>query len=151
MDVRSLLRSMKLGGGDLMNVESASAQRIFESEREEIVGFCNRLHDDAARYESGDSRKWSKFKGNGTAQKVKSLLNRHVEKHNARVVGPNVFLKGLPTEIDLMVVDASAKLEEFTSACNPRDVKAIIEIKMNGFFSKDSMKSFVSYRVFPKA
>ena len=56
-----------------------------------------------------------------------------------KIVGP-AFIKGLPMEFDLLVVNEESKLEAFTDAYDPESISLVIEVKSHGTYSQDALK-----------
>jgi hypothetical protein len=74
---------------------------------------------------------WRKFRGDVACRVVKSHLQRHVP-DSLKVVGPNVFIQGFPSEFDLMVVSSGSRPFPFTSSYPSDDVHTIVEVKKKG-------------------
>lgn len=74
---------------------------------------------------------WNKFKGDVAVQLVMSRLKRHLPIH-LKLVGPAAYVKGFPSELDIMVVDMAARPVPFTSAYVQERVRCIIEVKYSG-------------------
>ena len=79
-------------------------------------------------------KRWNKFKGDFVPRIVASYLNGHLSK-NYKIVGPNVYIEGNPTEFDLMIVDSQAIQVPLTSAFPRENIIRIIEIKTSGVFN----------------
>lgn len=71
-----------------------------------------------------------------TGALVIEILRRALEERGIEVSRPNVYLKGLPFEVDLIIPRRDANLE-FEILYSPADVLAVLEIKTSGLFSKE--------------
>jgi hypothetical protein len=105
-------------------MDKSSADELDEVLREftNLTGCCKK-----------GERGWSKYKGDVCAR----LLVDHMRGHlgpGLKVVGPNVYLEGYPTEFDLMIVRADSEPIRYTAAHRPRDVAACIEVKSRGVY-----------------
>lgn len=106
----------------------------WNDEQKEIV----RLIANFPKPEKGRRFSWNKFNGNMACNVIKKYLGKHLEA-NLKVVGP-AFIRGYPTEFDLLVVDAESRPEEFTDAYNSESVHRVIEVKSHGTYTKDALK-----------
>jgi hypothetical protein len=85
---------------------------------------------------------WNKFKGDVVCRIVKRFIERHMSSGILKIVGPNVYLDGVPYEFDLLVVDANAKpTRELTSSFDPVSAHCIIEVKKAGIYSPKQPKT----------
>jgi len=71
-----------------------------------------------------------------TGALVIEILRRAFEERGIEVSRPNVYLKGLPFEVDLIIPRRGANVE-FEILYSPEDVLAVLEIKTSGLFSKE--------------
>ncbi len=71
-----------------------------------------------------------------TGALVIEILRRAFEERGIEASRPNVYLKGLPFEVDLIIPRRGANLE-FEILYSPADVLAVLEIKTSGLFSKE--------------
>lgn len=106
----------------------------FDKEIEELKKNKNKLFE------------WNKYKGDVCCRIVKGYLEKHLPSE-VDIVGPNVFIEGIPTEFDLMIVEKGQKPKEFTSAYDGKHVKFIIEVKAYPDIGKKE-EVVVKYRKF---
>jgi len=97
-----------------------------DEEQKEILGFSDKLS-------TIPGRSWFKYKGDVIARTVIDLLSTHVPEAY-RVVGPNVYVEGYPTEFDALVVERGSSPVPRTPAYAKDHVRVLIEIKKHGFF-----------------
>jgi hypothetical protein len=71
-----------------------------------------------------------------TGALVIEILRRALEEDGIEASRPNVYLKGLPFEVDLIIPRRGANVE-FEILYSPEDVLAVLEIKTSGLFSKE--------------
>lgn len=71
-----------------------------------------------------------------TGALVIEILRRAFEELGIGASRPNVYLKGLPFEVDLIIPRRGANVE-FEILYSPADVLAVLEIKTSGLFSKE--------------
>lgn len=71
-----------------------------------------------------------------TGTLVIELLKRAFEERGIETSRPNVYLKGLQFEVDLVIPRRGAN-PEFKILYSPNDVLAVLEIKASGIFSKE--------------
>jgi hypothetical protein len=67
---------------------------------------------------------------------VELLIQAFNERH-IPVSRPNVYMVGLPTEIDLVIPRKDAQ-PEFEILYKPKDILAVLEIKASGLFNKET-------------
>jgi len=96
---------------------------------EEIVRARNNLEE----VHQGQRRIWNSFKGDVCARCVAHYIQTHLSS-KLKVVGPNVYLDGFPTEFDLLIVSEGARARQFTAAYPPTLAVACIEVKASGVF-----------------
>jgi hypothetical protein len=118
-----------------MNVES---ERFIEEQRE-IVKRIGELSRSSEKAGVGVRFSWNKYNGNVACNVVKYYLNRHLQVCGLKAVGP-AFIKGLPTEFDILIVDKTAKAEEFTEAYDRESVRLIVEVKSHGTYSEGALE-----------
>ena len=78
-------------------------------------------------------RDWNRFKGDVCAR----LMGYYIQKYlspTLKVVGPNVYVDGFPTEFDLLILKEIAEPERFTAAYPPASVVACVEVKEHGVY-----------------
>jgi hypothetical protein len=80
-----------------------------------------------------EGRHWNKLRGDAWARLVAYYIQKRLNL-TLKVVGPNVYIDGFPTEFDLLVVRQSAEPQQFTAAYLPQGVVAAIEVKEHGVF-----------------
>lgn len=78
---------------------------------------------------------WGHFQGDVVPRVLAHYINMHLP-NNRKVVGPNVYIEGVPTEFDLMVVDAESNPLPLTSAYPGEHIRCVIEVKRRGTFGK---------------
>ena len=86
--------------------------------------------DDSNELDKLTGRSWNRFRGDRTMRKIIVLVNRHLK--NTKVVGPNIYVQGVPTEFDALIVKAD--VEPHLGVYASSDILAILEIKKHGFF-----------------
>lgn len=82
-------------------------------------------------------REWSKFNGDATCRIILDYIEKHIDLNSMKVAGPNAFIKGFPTEFDLLVVDSRAKPLHLTNAYEVAQVRVAIEVKTSGIFGSN--------------
>ena len=97
------------------------------SDVEEIVRARNNLEE----VHQGQGGIWNSFKGDVCARCVAHYIQTHLSS-KLKVVGPNVYLDGFPTEFDLLIVSEGATARQFTAAYPPTLAVAGIEVKASG-------------------
>lgn len=86
---------------------------------------------------------WNKFKGDVVCRIVKEYIRRHISP-DLKVVGPSVYLEGVPNEFDLLIVDALAKPKKLTASFEPASVHYALEVKKGGVYGPDQPKRISS-------
>jgi len=71
-----------------------------------------------------------------TGALVIEILRRAFQECGIETSRPNVYLKGLPFEVDLVILRRHANVE-FEILYSPADVLAVLEIKTSGIFNKE--------------
>jgi hypothetical protein len=113
----------------LTNMESLFA------EQQELVS-----HIDAALTGLGGYSN-SKLRGDICCRVVMDYLSNHVPETH-RIVGPNAWVAGFPTEFDLAVVTSDARPERFSAIYPAEGVRLLIEVKQSGVFARrDELRS----------
>lgn len=79
-------------------------------------------------------KEWNKFYGDTVCRIFIEFIAKEVA-GSYRVVGPNAYICGFPTEFDILIVDATARHIRFTNAFRPQEVKCGIESKAHGIFA----------------
>ena len=82
---------------------------------------------------------WNKFKGDVVCRIVQQYIRRHLPS-DLKVVGPSVYLEGIPNEFDLLIVDALAKPKKLTASFNPASVHYALEVKKGGVYGPEDPK-----------
>ncbi len=85
------------------------------------------------------SKEYGKFIGDTVARIFKHYLQKEADEispTNYKVVGPNVYIAGLPVEYDLFIVNSPATTIGLTNSYNPKDIKFVIESKTYGTYFK---------------
>ena len=83
--------------------------------------------------------KWSKYNGDVACRLIAHYLGQHLG-HLAEVVGPNVYVEGMPTEFDLLLVRRGAQPSRFTAAYPSSSIIAILEIRSGGIIDLKRVK-----------
>jgi hypothetical protein len=120
-------------------VESLSDD--FDIEQKEIVEIIRTK--ERSETSGGMGFEWNKFNGDLACRVVKEFLRRRLP-NKLKVVGPNVYVDGYPTEFDLLLVTESAIPAAFTNAYSHGDVRFVIEIESHGYMSHDSPEPLLS-------
>ena len=63
------------------------------------------------------------------------IIKSHIENYiplTKKVIGPHIFIKDIPNELDLIVINKEAKPDDFVNSFNIDDVDLVLEIKKNG-------------------
>ena len=108
-----------------------AVQDRFESEQADIVNIVESRERRSEGVEETGSQ-WNKFNGDLACRVVKEFLKKHLPKE-VKVVGPNVYIDGYPTEFDLLLVTEDAIPAAFTNAYRDRDVRFIIQMKSHRY------------------
>jgi hypothetical protein len=111
-------------------IKGISYDDKYSKEQEEIV---KRVKKEVYGKEGNE---WYKYKGNITAQIVISHLKNHLPKH-LKIVGHNYFIYNSKKEYDAMIVKRNAI--DYYNTHKLKDVAAVIEIKLGGFFKKQDI------------
>ena len=113
----------------------------FDIEQKEIVEI---IRSKERRSETSGGRfAWNKFNGDLACRVVKEFLRKHLPKQ-VKVVGPNVYIDGYPTEFDLLLVEENAIPAAFTNAYSNRDARFVIEVKSHGYMRRDFPEHLLS-------
>ena len=72
-----------------------------------------------------------KFLGDVSCKAIQLYLNQIINKTGLEVVGPNVYINGIPNEIDLLIVKLSSKPIYLTSMYQEEDIISAMEVKTN--------------------
>lgn len=78
-------------------------------------------------------RAWNKYNGDVCCRIIKEYLEKNISM-DCKVVGPNAYVEGLPTEFDLLVVDKGVSPKKYTNAYPVGSVHFVIEIKKRGIY-----------------
>ena len=78
---------------------------------------------------------WSKYYRDVVCRIVAHYLSKHLPP-KLRMVGPNAYIAGFPTEFDLLVADTKVTPAKFTNAYPLDQVCCVIEVKTQGIRSK---------------
>jgi len=106
-------------------------QDRFETEQADIVEVIESRERRSEGLEENGLR-WDKYNEDLACRVVKEFLKKHLPKE-VKVVGPNVYIDGYPTEFDLLLVTEDAIPAAFTNAYRDRDVRFIIDVKSHGY------------------
>ena len=98
---------------------------IFNVEQDEILNLVDTMLKEHSGYG------WGHFQGDVVPRILTDFANKHLP-INMKIVGPNVYIKDISTEFDLMVVDSNAYPIHFTSSYSPEHIICIIEVKRQG-------------------
>ena len=101
----------------------------FEREQKQIVDTVK------GERKEGIIRAWNKYNGDVACRIILGHIRSHLPK-GYKVVGPNVYIEGIPNELDLLVVTDVAIPRDFTNAYSPDVVSCLIEVKASGYFNK---------------
>ncbi len=104
-------------------------------EQQEIVSTI-RTSEKRAATSGGRKYSWNKFNGDLVCRVVKVFL-KHRLPSNLKLVGPNVYIDGYPTEFDLLLVNQNAIPRAFTNAYRNEEVRFVIEVKSHGYMRHD--------------
>ena len=86
---------------------------------------------------------WGHFQGDVVPRVLAHYIKLHLP-NNRKIVGSNVYIEDVPTEFDLMVVDADSNPLPFTSAYPGEHIRCVIEVKRRGTFGNiDTFKNNV--------
>jgi hypothetical protein len=109
----------------------------FDDEQLEIISLVNSL------LEEHGGLGWGHYQGDVVPRVLAHYIGIHLP-DSRKVVGPNVYIKDVPTEFDLMVVDSDSRPMRFTSAYRGEQVRCVIEVKRRGVIArKDRFEEFV--------
>ena len=78
-------------------------------------------------------RAWNKYNGDVCCRIIKEYAKKYVPE-GCKIVGPNVYAQGIPTEFDLFIVDKEATPERCTNAYPVESIRYIIEVKKRGIY-----------------
>ena len=78
-------------------------------------------------------KSWNKYYGDVCCRIFREFLLKEIPKKYT-ISSPNAYIKGYPTEFDLLIVDRNVKPEKYTNAFKPEKVKFGLEIKAHGLF-----------------
>ena len=99
---------------------------IFEREQEEILETIEK-----AVGELGTP--WNKYKGDVCCRVIQKYARKYIPK-DQKIVGPNVYADGLPSEYDLFLLDKAIRPKKYTNAYPLESVHCAIEIKKRGIY-----------------
>lgn len=108
-------------------------------EQRKIVGLVERFSRTSKSTGKGKRFSWNTFNGRLTCNVVKTHLKKNL-RTNLKVVGPPAFIKGSPTEFDLLVVDGKSRSQAFIEAYEGEPVRVVIEVKSHGTYSQDALR-----------
>src|SRR3989338_752061 len=74
---------------------------------------------------------WGKHDGDVCCGIIKLHIKNYLPS-TKKVVGPHIFIKNIPNELDLLVINKEAKPDDFVTCFNIDDVNMVIEIKKSG-------------------
>ncbi len=101
----------------------------FQREQSELLALVENTK------QQGRTKGWAKYRGDVICRILAHYLSKHLPS-NLKVVGPNAYIVGLPTEFDLLVADAKTIPVKFTNAYPADQVYRVIEVKSQGIRSK---------------
>ena len=85
-------------------------------------------------------REWNKFHGDIVCRIFIDFISREVSP-DLKVMGPNIYIRGFPTEFDILIVDRDAKNDRYINAFEPQKVRCGIESKARGTFGgRDALR-----------
>ena len=100
-----------------------------QSEQSEILALV-----DSVKLQ-GRTKGWAKYYGDVTCRIIAHYLSKHLPP-NLKIIGPDAYIVGFPTEFDLLVSDAKATPLKFTNAYPLDGLHCVIEVKMTGIIAK---------------
>ncbi|MCC6019112.1 MAG: hypothetical protein LM601_08775 [Candidatus Verstraetearchaeota archaeon] len=125
-----------------MNVET----ELFNKEQEEIVRKVLALSKTSRETGIGGKFSWNRYNGRVACNVVKYYLEKHLR--SGLKAATSVFIKGLPIEFDILIIDKDAVPEEFTDAFDPESVHSVIEVKSHGTIGEERLEQIK--RIFEK-
>jgi len=88
----------------------------------------------------GKGREWNKFHGDIVCRVFIDFISREVCP-DLKVMGPNIYIRGFPTEFDILIVDRDAEHGKYINAFEPEKVRCGIESKARGTFGgRDALR-----------
>lgn len=105
----------------------------YDQEQEEIVQTIKNLKP--PKGESPRRGKWNKFLGDTTNRVVLAYLRKYIP-NGFTAIGPGVYIEGLSTEFDSIIISKQAEPIKFTNAYPIESVSVVIEVKKTGVFYK---------------
>lgn len=107
-------------------------------EQRKIVNLIECLSETSKTTGKGRRFSWNTFNGSMTCNVVKTYLKKYL-RADLKVVGP-AFIKGSPTEFDLLVVDRKSRSANFIEAYDDESVRLVIEVKSHGTYNQDALR-----------
>jgi len=105
-----------------------------QREQKEIVDYVNREKQNLPQLKNR-KRAWNKYVGNLANTTIIHHLNIHMVGDSV-AVGPSIFIEGVPTEFDVLLVKKKAGPLTQINAYPRPSVKVAIEVKERGLFDK---------------
>lgn len=106
-----------------------------DSEQEELLEIIDKLPENIPKGVGEGRRGWNAFIGDYCCRVVREFLERYTDK-KYEVVGPHVYIKRIPTEFDLLIIEPAVTPKRYTNAYPSAKVHGVIEVKMRGPFYK---------------
>ncbi len=118
----------------------------YDEEQEEIIRYIEKNIASKSEYTKQDP--WKKWKGAFCSGVIKKHLEARLNKNELEVVGPNVYIEGVPNEIDLLIVKGGAEPIDEALTYKLEDICHIIEVKesflkMNGINRFKKLKKII--------
>lgn len=85
--------------------------------------------------EEKSRKRWNKFFGDVCVRLFREFVSKEIPSIYT-LSAPYAYIKGLPTEFDLLIVNESAKPRKYTNMYDPKDIKIGFEIKAQGVRDK---------------
>ena len=101
----------------------------FQREQSELLALVDNTKP------QGRTKGWSKYRGDVVCRILAHYLSKHLPS-TLKIIGPDAYIVGFPTEFDLLVAGASATPVKFTNAYPADQVYCVIEVKTQGIRSK---------------
>ena len=115
---------------DDFDIEQAEIIRIIESNEKRTAEYAGNFV-------------WSRFNGDIVCRVVKQFLRKHLSTQ-VKLVGPNAYIEGYPTEFDLLLVAGSAIPAAFTNAYRDSEVRFVIEVTSHGDMADELPEQLLS-------
>lgn len=118
-----------------MKSDQTESSRNFDIEQADIV---KTVKDNERRSENSGEKKfrWNKYNGDLACRVINEFLRKHMPT-DLKIVDPNAFIDGYPTELDLLMVTGSTIPRAFTNAYRNEEVRFVIEVKSHGYMQRE--------------